>query len=226
MTPGELGAMFEFLKTTMRERGWNIARLAEACDVDISLASKWVSENARRRVIPGPASCEKIAAALDLDPDYVLELAGHRKPRVDKSETDNRRVRAYIARRQQSQQEELDRWLKVIGPRMGRDAAEAYYWETVKRRDDAAAEQVDVILDLYARLESAVSEPATTAVSASVSGPVRRTRRRRGDSGGGLTAAWRRPERRSGRGRRASDRPAVDVRAQLPAQVSARSAVV
>ncbi len=85
MTP----AITDLLRETMQERfGGSVTRLAEACDVSVQLASKWVSENARYRVTPGPASCEKIAAAFCLDPDYVMELAGHRKPRADAADLD------------------------------------------------------------------------------------------------------------------------------------------
>lgn len=69
----------DFLRQAMKERAWSIPRLAEACDVNPGLVARWVSKNARYRVTPGPASCKKIAAALGLDPDYVLELAGHRE---------------------------------------------------------------------------------------------------------------------------------------------------
>lgn len=76
-------AIFAFLKREMLGRSWNVSRLADACDVDIALAARWVAENPKRRVVPGPKSCAKIAAALDVDPDYVLELAGHRERRTD-----------------------------------------------------------------------------------------------------------------------------------------------
>lgn len=71
----------EYLRDKMRERGWNIARLAEACDVSDGLASKWLSANPRYRVTPSPPSCEKIADALGVDLDELLVLAGHRPSR-------------------------------------------------------------------------------------------------------------------------------------------------
>jgi transcriptional regulator with XRE-family HTH domain len=72
--------MNKFLRQAMRERGWTIPQLAEACDISLGLAQRWVSQNPRYRVIPSPASCAKIAHALDLEADYVLEVAGHRQP--------------------------------------------------------------------------------------------------------------------------------------------------
>jgi hypothetical protein len=56
----------------------NISRLADACDVDPSMASKWVAEDHKRQRTPNPASCGRIAKALRVDRDYVLALAGHR----------------------------------------------------------------------------------------------------------------------------------------------------
>lgn len=59
--------------------GGNISRLAEACEVGPSMASKWVSEDPRRRVVPSPGSCEKIAKALEVETDEILALAGYRR---------------------------------------------------------------------------------------------------------------------------------------------------
>ena len=72
--------MDDYLRAAMHVRGWNLARLAQACEVNDGLVAKWVSPNSRVRVVPSPASCYKIAAALDEDPDHILELAGHRQP--------------------------------------------------------------------------------------------------------------------------------------------------
>jgi transcriptional regulator with XRE-family HTH domain len=74
--------MNKFLRQAMRDRGWTIPQLADACDASLGLVQRWVSENPRYQVTPSPASCEKIAAALSLDPDTMLELAGHRHRRA------------------------------------------------------------------------------------------------------------------------------------------------
>jgi transcriptional regulator with XRE-family HTH domain len=75
----------EYLRETVVTRGWTIPRLPDACDVAVGLAQRWVSENPRYRVTPNPRSCEKIAAALDIDPDYLLEMAGHRHARTERA---------------------------------------------------------------------------------------------------------------------------------------------
>jgi transcriptional regulator with XRE-family HTH domain len=89
--------VFDLLRTVVHERfGGSVTRLAEACGVSIQLASKWVAEDPRKRVTPGPASCEKIADALGYDPDYILELAGHRRQRGQPTQLDPR-LAAFLA---------------------------------------------------------------------------------------------------------------------------------
>ena len=69
----------DLLREAISQRyGGNMTRLAEVLDVPVQSVSKWVAEDERKRTVPGPASCQKIARGLNLDPDYVLELAGHR----------------------------------------------------------------------------------------------------------------------------------------------------
>lgn len=73
--------LFEFLKTALAERRQTIPQFARTCGVSGQLAYKWLAEDPEQRIVPSPMSCEKIASALGADSDYVLELAGHRKPR-------------------------------------------------------------------------------------------------------------------------------------------------
>lgn len=80
--------VFEFLRTELRARRWNMSDFARAAGVSKQAAGQWLSEDASTRLIPSPASCQKIAAALGIDPDYILELAGHRKPRPDRPSID------------------------------------------------------------------------------------------------------------------------------------------
>lgn len=76
-------AIYDLLNRAMSERfGGSVTRLSEACDVSVALASRWVHEDEKKRIVPSPVSCEKIAIGLDLDPDYVLQVAGHRKART------------------------------------------------------------------------------------------------------------------------------------------------
>lgn len=151
----------------MRERGWTIARLAEACDVSDGLAAKWVSENPRLRVIPSPKSCEKIADALGVDPDEVLELAGHRKAREPRTEVDARR---------QAVRDQLDRWLTAVGP-----DNEEYFWQHLKAQGDSA-------VNLIKRIGTAVNGESEDAVNAAVSQRAERGRKRRKGPNGPLRA--------------------------------------
>jgi hypothetical protein len=74
-----LSAIYDLLRAAMRDSfGGSVTRLSEACAVSTALGSRWVHEDERKRIVPSPASCQKIANGLGLDPDYVLELAGHR----------------------------------------------------------------------------------------------------------------------------------------------------
>ena len=67
----------DLLRDVIAQRyGGNMTRLAEAIGVPVQSVSQWVAEDKHR--VPGPANCQKIAHGLDLDPDYVLQLAGHR----------------------------------------------------------------------------------------------------------------------------------------------------
>lgn len=94
-------AVFELLHDAMRDRyGGSVTRMADAFGVPVQSVSRWVHEDDHKRTTPRPLACEKIAIALDLDPDYVLELAGHRKPRADRPAVDpvNFELNARLAR--------------------------------------------------------------------------------------------------------------------------------
>ena len=79
--------MRELLREAIAQRyGGNMTRLAEVLEVPVQSVSKWVADDERKRTVPGPASCQKIARGLGLDADYVLQLAGHRP--VDGSRVD------------------------------------------------------------------------------------------------------------------------------------------
>lgn len=150
----------------MRERHWTIPQLAEACDVATGLAQKWVSVNPRYRSTPSPASCEKIAAALSIDADRILELAGHRKPGEPRAEIDAMR---------QARREQLEAWVTAVGPEN-----EAYFWSHLTAQAESTAR-------LILELKTAVNQPAGTAVSGAVSDPPKRPRRGRRGTEGPLT---------------------------------------
>ncbi len=68
----------DFVKFVMTMRGWSVAQFAAEVGVHVQLAYKWLAENPRYRTIPSPASCEKIARAVDEDVDAILSMVGHR----------------------------------------------------------------------------------------------------------------------------------------------------
>jgi transcriptional regulator with XRE-family HTH domain len=74
-------SLFDFLKTELRARDWSMTDLARKAGCSKQIVSQWLAEDESLRIKPSPASCKKIAEALGLDLDYVLDLAGHRNPR-------------------------------------------------------------------------------------------------------------------------------------------------
>lgn len=187
------------------------------------LAQKWVSPNPRNRSTPSPLSCEKIAAALGEDVDYLLELSGHRKPRVDLAPLKTRGEQELL-RRQQSRRQQRDEWVRALGPKMGEDAAEAYFWETIKHHEDAVDATLRSMLNVLGRTDVTLIEPTVAvnasgqvAVNAAVSERRKRTARRAADPEEPLTNPYQRAyelvdlnERRQGSGRRSTDqRPAA-----------------
>jgi hypothetical protein len=89
--------IYDLLNEAMRDRfGGSVTRLSDACSVSVALGSRWLHEDERKRIVPSPGSCEKIASGLGLDPDYVLEAAGHRHPQTVR-EGLNPRLAAFLA---------------------------------------------------------------------------------------------------------------------------------
>ncbi len=85
----------EWLREEMRRREWRQADFARTAGLDVSMVSRWL--HGRR---PDPASLERIAAALGVDLDVLLTVAGHRRhsPRDD-----DPRVASLIAKVRQVQ---------------------------------------------------------------------------------------------------------------------------
>jgi transcriptional regulator with XRE-family HTH domain len=143
-----VAGIYELLSGAMRERfGGSVTRLAEACEVSVALTSRWVHEDEKKRIVPGPASCEKIASGLDLDADYVLEAAGHRKPRPDRAQQD-------------PVQSELDTRLARLGATLRKYPRAV--WVSVMEANDRMAEA------LAHSADPPVSAPEKGGVSASI----------------------------------------------------------
>jgi transcriptional regulator with XRE-family HTH domain len=157
----------DYLRRALRDRGWNVPQFAEACDVSVGLAAKWVSENQRYRVRPSPASCLKIAQALGVDSDVILGLAGHRPQREGS-------VHDQVDARRQVVRDQLDRWLSAVGP-----DNEEFFWQHLKAQGDST-------VDLIKRVGTAVNADAEDAVNAAVNARSKRGRRPKGDGNGQL----------------------------------------
>lgn len=63
-----------WLRGELDRRSWNGSEFAERVDADPGVVSRWL----RGLRAPTPESCARIAAALAVDLDRVLTLAGHR----------------------------------------------------------------------------------------------------------------------------------------------------
>lgn len=63
-----------WLRYQLDRREMNASDLARKMDIRPGVISHWV----RGERIPSSASCERIADALNVDPDLVLVMAGHR----------------------------------------------------------------------------------------------------------------------------------------------------
>lgn len=77
-------AFGDWLKSEMDRRGLSITELAEKMDVRTGTVSRWVN-NQR---IPEPSMTIRIADAMALDPDVVLDMAGHRALRKPATTSD------------------------------------------------------------------------------------------------------------------------------------------
>jgi transcriptional regulator with XRE-family HTH domain len=96
----------QFLLGWLERRGWNQGRLAEASEISQSLLSKWLAEDERKRVTPGPANLKKLAPILSVSYEDLLRMVGYldgpsdvvSPAELDEIETDvNARVAQYIA---------------------------------------------------------------------------------------------------------------------------------
>lgn len=87
-------SLFDFLKTELRARDWSMTDLARKAGCSKQIVSQWLAEDEAERIVPGTKSCQKLAAALGVDEDYVLALAGHRKPRPGEAQPDEAELSA------------------------------------------------------------------------------------------------------------------------------------
>lgn len=162
--------LFGYLKEELAGRGWSITRLAESADVSVGLAAKWLAENPRRRVNPSPSSCVKIARALGVSPDYVLELAGHREPSERADSPSEWQSRVPLRIRQGSIAGSYERWMSVMAPRLGAEQADELFWkpllaEAQQKREEAERSK--------ALIEGAINAAQQAAVNPVVSDRIR-----------------------------------------------------
>jgi transcriptional regulator with XRE-family HTH domain len=145
--------LLDYLKRALRERGWSMTDLARRAGVSKQAVSGWLSEDDFSRLTPGPTSCRKIAKALEVDPDFILTLAGHRDRVV--AEADDELPENVIELRQRTKRLE-----KLLSP------YPRAFWVSVLDATEKMAE-------FGANLPPEISKQAGRAISK----PVPRTRR-------------------------------------------------
>jgi len=180
--------LLDYLKIALHDRNWTIPQAARHFGVSMQLVYKWMAEDPATRITPGPRSCLKIAEALDADADFVLELAGHRKPSPE-SAADQ------VSALRQSARAQLEEWLNAVGPQY-----EQAYWDYLKTHGSSA-------VILVRSIGTAVNTGGEGAVNSVVSGRAKRDRRPRNDPDSTLTHGQRTASGMLARGHRPSNQP-------------------
>lgn len=67
----------KLLAEEMAARDWRVRDLAEHLNVRFGVVSRWVSSDEKKRVVPAPLMCFKIAKVFNLDPILVFRKAGY-----------------------------------------------------------------------------------------------------------------------------------------------------
>lgn len=65
-----------WLRRQIARRDWKSAELARRAGVSSAMVSRWINGID----VPSPESCIRIAEVMNIDPDDVLGIAGHRIP--------------------------------------------------------------------------------------------------------------------------------------------------
>jgi transcriptional regulator with XRE-family HTH domain len=131
----------------------NQAELARLSGVPQNVISRWLNGQVDS---VSTRNLKRVAPVLGLSYEELLRRMGE-LPQAAASVNGA----SLLHSRQQSLDDQVERWVRVLGPRMGVEAAEDYFWESVRRH-------ADTILDALT-MGTAVSAPADTAVNGAVS---------------------------------------------------------
>jgi transcriptional regulator with XRE-family HTH domain len=69
--------LHRILREELTARNWGVRQLSDALNVRFGVASRWLSENADKRVVPLPPTLVQIAEVLDLDVYNLFQHAGY-----------------------------------------------------------------------------------------------------------------------------------------------------
>lgn len=83
----------QWLKEMIARKGTTMRQVAQYTGISVST----ISNTVRGIYIPNPANCVRLAEYFKVDPDYVLQLAGHRPQRYREEELPDFHI--YVSRK-------------------------------------------------------------------------------------------------------------------------------
>jgi len=183
----------EFLKAWLESNGWTKYRLATESDIDESIISRWLSDDPRRRTQPSDAKLRALSAVIQVPAADLMRMAGRLPGPVSE---DVARAKPSVLVQQRTLSDNYDRWMAVMGPRMGEQKAHDHYWQMLVSNSANMVSAVESILqgDTPPSGSTAVSGQADTAVSDVVSDQPRRANRRPGKGRDQFTGRYHRLE--------------------------------
>lgn len=137
-----------FLTERIKERG-ALAKLAKTSGIKSPVIGHW----ARGETRPSLANLRRIAPALGVPYEDLMKMCGYLPG--DHAEP----PQVPISIRQRTVSENYERWMAVMGPRMGADAAHQFYW------DQHLHTSAMMVAAVEAALNAIPTPPETTAVS-------------------------------------------------------------
>lgn len=168
----EPNALQTALTEALRIHGGNVAAVARDVRLSQAAVGRWYSGLTK----PDYESCLRLARVSGQPAAAVLRAAGH-DPELLPVSADEDLPRVPLSVHQRSFEEQHRRWLEVMGPRMGEQAAEDLFWEDVKNHK---AGQLRLV-------QTAINQDGNAAINPPVDNAGKKLRRGQNGSNGPLT---------------------------------------